>query len=313
MIKQSIVILLILLHVGEAIAQKQRPVFTKELSLMLDNDAFMLKLKDGYYTNGVFIQVSKAKATNENKKIKRYELAQTMFTTGDRRAVLRNEEDIDRPYCGYLQAKYSIDWSTNKDQLLSWYSSIGVTGKVSLAQQLQDSYHKLIHLRPYPYWEIQLPNAIGFNTGIQAKQSKALSKYMQLTGFAEANLGMVYTNAKLGGYFTIGLFEKSQNSALFNNRIGTVSFKHKHELMLYAKPMLTVQGYNATTQGMLGFDDKVALTSKPSTFMYQQAFGIVYANQGITARFETNWQTKETPLQLREQRYGSIQFAYRIH
>lgn len=301
----------------ESIAQKQeKKYYRKQFSIGIDNDAFMLKLKDGYYTNGIFLQLSKASQQNIAKVISRWELGQTMFTTGNRRAVLRGEETIDRPYCGYLYLKYGQDRMHSPDGILSYNVSLGATGRLSLAQQLQELYHKMIHLYFYPYWETQIPNAVGVNAGISGKRTLASSSLVKLVSELEANAGMFYTNAKLGGYLCIGQSENIDNSSLFGTSINSkeTAAKHNYELFGYFKPQLIAQAYNATLQGTLFYKtgDQV-ITSKPSTLMYQQTFGLVYAKPRWTAKLEASFQTKETPLQNRQQRYGGLYFAYRFN
>lgn len=300
----------------QSIAQKEKKdYYSKEFSVLTENDAYMLKHKDGYYSAGLFLQLSKASEKDSHKIVTRYELGQAMFTTGDRRAVLRGEETIDRPYAGYLYAKYARDKFISNNEIFSWNASLGVTGRWSLAQQLQDAYHKLINLYYYPYWETQIPNAIGANAGINYKNNLTSSSLLKVVYTAEANAGMFYTNAKLGAYFCLGNFENNDNSALFNARINSkeTSTKRKYELFVYCYPQIMFQGYNATLQGTLFYKTGNAITSKPNAVMYQQTFGIAYSKPRWTAKFETNYQTKETPLQNREQRYGSVQFAYRFN
>jgi hypothetical protein len=300
----------------QSIAQKQeKNYYSKEFSIGIDNDAFMLKLKDGYYTNGIFLQLSKASEQNIAKIITRWELGQTMFTTGNRRAVLRGEETIDRPYCGYLYLKYGQDRMLTSDGMLSYNVSIGVTGRLSLAQQLQEVYHKMIHLYFYPYWETQIQDAAGINFGVGSKQTLASSSHAKIVYDLEANLGMAYTNAKIGASFCIGQFENNNNSALFATNINKkeTATKKKYELFGYFHPQIIAQAYNATTQGMLFYKTGNAITSKPSPIMYQQTFGLVYAKPRWTAKLEASYQTKETPLQNRQQRYGGIHFAYRFN
>jgi lipid A 3-O-deacylase len=300
----------------QSIAQKEKKhYYSKQFSLGIDNDAFMLKLKDGYYTNGVFLQLSKASQQNIAKIITRWELGQTMFTTGNRRAVLRGEETIDRPYCGYLYLKYGQDKFNTADEMLSWNVSVGATGRISLAQQLQDFYHQVIHLYYYPYWETQIPNGIGVNLGFNHRKTLASSSNAKIVSELEANLGMAYTNARIGANFCIGAFENNDNSALFATSINSkeTSTKRKHEFFAYFHPQVIGQAYNATLQGMLFQKTGDAITSKPSPFMYQQTFGLVYAKPRWTAKLEATYQTKETPLQNRQQRYGGIHFAYRFN
>ena len=293
-------------------AQECKKYFSKEFSLQTDNDVYLLNLKDGYYTNGIFLQYSMASEKMGQKQIHRFALGQTMFTTGDKKAVSRNEEIIDRPYCGYLFAKYIHEQFIAAETILSWNFSLAVTGKWSLAQQLQESYHKLIHLKPYPFWDTQIPNTIGFNAGINYTKTLASTSIAKMVAVAEANAGMYHNNAKVAAYFCMGAFEKNNGSALFNARAGATAnnSKRKYELFFYFHPQLIAQGYNATTQGTLFYKTNNAVTCKPQTFMYQQTWGIAYAAARLTGKLEATYQTKEASTQNRQQRYAGIHLAY---
>lgn len=298
--------------VAKSNAQQNKKYYSKEFSVQTDNDVYLLNSKDGYYTNGIFLEYSIASEKNRQKKIDRFVLGQTMFTTGDKKAVWRNEESIDRPYCGYLFAKYIQEKFIDNETIFGWNFSLGVTGKWSLAQQLQDSYHKIIHVKTYPYWETQITNSFGFNAGVNYTKTLASSSIAKMVAVAEANAGMHYTNIKAAAYFCLGAFEKNNSSALLNARANATAnnSKRKYELFFYFHPILIAQGYNATTQGTLFYKTNNAVTCKPQTFMYQHTWGIAYAASRVTGKLEATYQTKEASTQNRQQRYASIHFAY---
>ena len=317
--KHWLVIIICLLSVT-TFAQKKN-FYRKEFSVIIENDAFLLKLKDGYYTNGAFLQFSKAEEKNNHKIIHRFELGQTMYTTRDRRAVLRGLETIDRPYAGYFYGKYSRDKFYTPHQLFSYSIGLGATGKWSMAEQLQEWYHRVIGLYFYPYWETQIPNAIGADATIKyvgtIAPDGAAKNLFKIVPTAQATVGNFFINAKVGAYFCFGAFEKNESSVLLNARVSKTqpSTKRKYELIFYFYPQLVAQAYNVTIQGNMFSKptDSRVFTSLPEAIVYQQIFGAAYAKERWTTRFEIAYQSKEATSQRNAQRYGSLQLCYRFN
>ena len=84
-------------------------VYKNTFTITTDNDAYLFTSKDGYYTNGIFFQFSKAFDKKNLKIIKRIEVGQALYNSRDRLSIIRQLEDADRPYCGYLFTKYSYN------------------------------------------------------------------------------------------------------------------------------------------------------------------------------------------------------------
>ena len=57
----------------------------------------------------------------------------------------------------------------------------------------------------------------------------------------------------------------------------------------------------------------MVFTSMPETLIYQQVFGVAYAKERWTTRFEIAYQGKEATSQKNAQRYGSLQLCYRFN
>jgi hypothetical protein len=295
--------------------------YNKEFSFTTENDFYALKSNDSYYTNGLFLQFSKAKSIKGKKVISRLELGQTMFTqqhTGDTWRALEPE---DRPFCGYLFLKYSKEKFLSRSNIFSYKLELGVTGELSLAQSLQESLHKVLKFSGYfPQWETQIPNSVGLNAGIKYVSTIAYKKADQssykIVPVVEANAGNYFINAKAGAYFCIGKFEKLDNSVLLNSRINTCEIKTKrdYELLLYYYPQIILQGYNATIQGDLFAKNLPAIVfvSNPETIMLQNTFGIAFAKKRWTTRVEAVYQTKEAVSQLNNHEYIGLQTAYRF-
>lgn len=292
---------------------QQTKILPREFSFRTDNDAFLLQVKDAYYTNGFFMAYRIADTNSLRKKIHSFELGQMIFTPLSRKAETTSQ--IDRPYCGYLFAKYTQTRASKKDALVQWYGSLGVVGSASLAKELQDSYHKLFRYKRFEGWEYQVRNAIGIDIGFSyATTVFNLSNIVKMVPSFQANLGSTFTNAKAGAIFCLGSFESNNNSILFNSRVSNKSAgpKNKLELFVYTYPSITMQFYNATIEGGLFNKGTGAVLAKPEKLLFEQRYGICFAQERFSTRFEITSQSKETAVQIRSQKYASIQFAYRM-
>lgn len=291
---------------------QEKKFLRKELSFTTDNDAFLLKKKDAYYTNGFFVQYRFTDTTTIRKKVHALEIGQMIFTPLSKK---ENIADIDRPYCGYLFTRYSQTIASANDAVFQWHGTLGVIGSASLAEQLQNEYHKLLGFLRFKGWEYQVRNAIGLDMGASyAFTAVAFNDMFKIVPIAQANLGTTFTNAKVGMILSAGSFEKNNSSILFNTRVnnGALIPKKKSEIFLYAYPSIIYQAYNATLQGGLFNKGFGAVLADPKPFVVEQRYGIAYAEERISTKVELIYQSKETDKQTRSQVYGSIQIGYRM-
>jgi len=292
---------------------QQTKSLRKEFSFTSENDAFLLQIKDAYYSNGVFLNFRIADTSRSQKKIHAFEIGQKIFTPVSRKAETINE--IDRPYCGYLFARYTQLNSYKNDALLQWGSSLGIIGKASLGEALQNSYHKLFGFKRFEGWKYQVRNAIGID--LQLSYAQTLFNFQDLfkiVPLGEASLGTHFTNARAGAMLVIGTFEKNKSSVLFNTRVNTgyAAPTRKKELFVYAYPSVLLQVYNASLQGGLFNKGSGAVLATPETFVLEQRLGICFARDRFSSRIEFTHQSKETASQLNTQSYGSFQLGFRM-
>ena len=295
-------------------AQVKAPkLFSTELSFTTDNDAFLLQKHDAFYSNGFFLKLAKSGERSGNKIIRSYELGQMIYTPLIRKT--QSKADIDRPYCGYLFLKYNQAKFLPKESILQYSAALGIVGPASLGEGMQNSYHKLLRYAPFLGWEYQIRNAPGIDLGITyARTIWEDSSWIKLVPVGQLNLGTTFTNARLGMYTTLGFFEKNSNSALWNARIGNHLEKKrkKNELFVYWFPQVILQGYNATVEGGLLDKGSGAFLSQSERWMFQQNWGLCYAEGRWTTRLELVYQTKEARTQKGPQHYGSIHVGYRM-
>jgi len=311
-IKYKLVLILSIL----SIATKAQNSYNKEILLTNENDFYLLNGQDSYYTNGFFAQFSIAKQKKEQKIINQFSIAQTMFTTHNRRYVWSGLEPLDRPYCGYLSIKYTRNRFLSSNQLFAYAVDFGGTGDYALAQKLYSWYHKKLGLFEYPYWDFQIPTSIGINVSIKyAKSYTTQNKHWQITPTYEATLGNYFINTKAGVYLTTGSFKTINNSVLFNSLISTKNNQSnsKKQFIYYLYPQIILQGYNATIQGEMNKTyDSTVFTTKPQPIIFQSTLGAAYAKNRITAKLEYVFQTREVINQITNHRWVGFHFGYRF-
>jgi lipid A 3-O-deacylase len=308
----SVIVTICLFMVTITIGQDSTSNYSKEISFKTENDAYLLNLNDAYYTNGFFLNYGWAKQKANHKKMQSVELSQMIFTPLNRTATL--PVDMDRTYCGYLSLKY-MQTRFQAKHIIQFGGNIGIVGKASGGEWMQNWYHDLIGFAKFKGWQYQIANAVGVDLNLSYATNIYNKGVLKLAPVLQANLGTLHTNAKVGMYTVFGVFEKNENSALWNARIdGKTTTRNRHnELFLYWYPQLITQGYNATLQGGRGVKNSQQLTQDIAPTMFQQAWGLCYAEARWTMRLELVYQSKETPAQTKAQRYGVIQLCYRIH
>lgn len=297
--------------IGSFAQSAKNDFYSKEFSVKTENDAYLFKLDDAYYTNGFFLNYSFVSTKNAIKKIHTVEVGQKIFTP-----LIRNTltaVDIDRPYAGYLYLSYGQTSFIKKDAVLQLTGSLGVVGPASGGEWLQNTYHRWLKYAKFTGWKYQIENALGIDAAVTYAATLAGNETIKLVPVVQANLGTTFINAKLGAMVVLGAFEKNSESALWNARISSTPKKRNHELYLYLYPQVVAQGYNATIQGGIFKSGTTEVTRNLSTFMFQQTIGLCFAQGRFTSKLEWVYQSKETPAQTLPQRYGSILLTYRIH
>jgi lipid A 3-O-deacylase len=288
--------------------------FSSEFSFATDNDAYLFRKQDAYYTNGFFFALKTAQNKKGKRSIHTYELGQMIYTPLIRKTA--GPEDIDRPYCGFLFLKFSKTQFPSARSVLQYSSGIGQVGNASFGENVQNSYHALLNYSRFTGWQYQVRNALGIDLGITyAHTLLEEGSWIKLAPLVQANLGMTFTNAKLGAYLCLGSFESNANSALWNARVqkNGAALRRKYELFVYWYPQVILQGYNATVQGGMFHKGSGAVLGEIEPWMFQQTWGVCYAEGRWTTQLALIHQAKEAVLQKKTQQYGSIQVGYRFH
>lgn len=222
--------------------------FSQQLSVITENDRYLLQSKDRYYTNGLIIRYSKvhtAKKQTIIKQVNQYEIGQKLFTPYFRK--IYDVSKIDRPVTGYLYAKYTQSRFMVRNQFLQLGVSVGTIGKASLGQAMQNTFHKIINVNSDNWgwiWDYQLKSEPGINFhGHYARGLfNANISFLQITPVTQTTLGSYLTNVSQGVLIQLGKFNPLNQSAYWNALIQEKKTTQpaKSELFLYYHPEVSI-------------------------------------------------------------------------
>lgn len=290
--KKSI-LLLILLYTSFLFAQEKR---TKEFSIQNDNDLYTSLTRDRYYTNGTFLSfryLPKNKQTETIKKIYEIGLGQQIYTPQNASVALKREHD--RPFAGYLFAKFGISNFYKNNTILKLNAQIGVIGSNSFAEETLNFVHNLWKLKTSNGWKYQISNA--FALDLKASYIKNIpnlsSSIIAIDLITTLNAGTVFTNIGTTANLRIGLtpLKDINNSIAYNGNLTNHKTNPK-ELFLYIKPTINYILYDATIQGsFLNETSPITFEIKPITFSSE--FGIAYALNKINIGYNYTIHTKK--------------------
>ena len=133
---------------------------TSYLNLDVENDLYFLT--DEYYSSGIFIEIGKVVEKDSIKKFKFWELGQEIYTPSDTDS--KNFQDYDYPFGGWTFLKYSLQTEKKNNHFFEYGFQIGLTGEWSLADKMQNFYHKKIINADISSWRGQIPNALHLNS-----------------------------------------------------------------------------------------------------------------------------------------------------
>lgn len=202
----------------------------------------------------------------------------------------------DRPFASAIMLKsFKIDTNIEKKFRLSQSLSLGLIGPGAFGKEMQVGIHKATGNKIPGGWDNQIKNDLILNYRIDFE--KHLFSYKNLLAFnanGSLQLGTLFTNASIGFNTTIGII---------NSPFENVEENRNFQVYLYAQPMVSVIGYDATLQGGV-FNDKSPYTISTDNlerFIAQYNYGLViktrtlyfeYTRSVITREFKTGSSAK---------------------
>ncbi len=290
--------------------------FSKQLSLLTDNDLYTSTYRDRYYTSGLFVTLRSISNTANDgfeKKIHSYEIGHMMYTPS--KPNLSIAIDHDRPFAGYLYGQYGQTRVYNSENILKIHLQIGVIGSHSKAKELQNFIHSIYNFPDAAGWKHQIQNAfaINLNSTYLKYLPKISSSHFDLSSYNMLKLGTIFANISTGFYARIGTkqLEKPSNSVAFNTNLNKQSGQNNAESFFNIKPMITYAAYDATIQGsFLNQTSPVTFDVMPFHFSLELGYTYYYNRfqYGYTYHFHTK--KLKSSRATRSNTYGSLRVGY---
>lgn len=289
--------------------------FSKEISLISDNDLYTSYYRDGYYTNGLFLTYRTVKddiSKELPKKIYKFQAGHMMFTAV--KSTLQFASTHDRPFAGYFYGAFGVSRFYKSNTIFTTDVEIGVLGPNSKGEELQNFMHGIYNYPKPLGWKHQIQNAfaLNFNASYLHYFSNSSSNTLDISSYNSLKIGTVFTNISTGIYSRIG-FKKLQpftNSVAFNSNLNTSS-KSYSESFVFIKPMLNYTLYDATIQG--SFLNKTSpVTFDVMPFHFSLELGYRYYRKRFLYGYTYTYHTKKLKSlrAAKSNSYGSIYIGY---
>lgn len=289
--------------------------YSKEISLLSDNDLYTSVYRDRYYTNGLFLTyrtVSEKEQNNVIKKIHKFQLGHMIYTPI--KATLEFAAAHDRPFAGYFYGEYGISRFYKSENILSTDLQVGMIGPNANAKGLQNFMHSIYNYPESKGWKYQIHNAFAMNLNIKYLKyfSKISTSNFDISSYNLLKIGTVFTNASSGIYSRIG-FKKLQNlsnSVAFNSNLNKTGGDFS-ESFLFFKPLLNYTLYDATIQGSF-FNDSSPVTFDLKPFHFSLELGYRYYRNRFLYGYTYYFHTKKLKSSrvTKNNTYGSVYIGY---
>lgn len=178
----------------------------KYFSLDVDNDLYFSS--DKYYSSGIFLQYGKKlnpKEKVDQESSRSYlllELGQEIYTPSDRYST--NNSDYDYSYGGWLYLKAAFQEEITSNNHWQWGVQFGATGDTSLAQWIQNTYHRLfLNLRELA-WTDEAPQAFHMNAFVDSFRRWHFGEFVAFQTHLNSTLGTQRISAALALGFNLG-------------------------------------------------------------------------------------------------------------
>lgn len=294
--------------------------FSKEISLITDNDLYVSANRDRYYTSGIFLtyrHLTKTKNNKLEKRINEWQIGHEMYTPY--KPIVIGISEHDRPFAAFLYGSYGIKRVYKNNTIFNTSIKVGVVGPSALGDEIQNGIHNIYGFREATGWKHQIKNALGLNLGasyvrfLGNDESNTLDAYWE----SAANVGTVFTNISTGLNLRLSFvpLQGIQNSIAFNTNLNDLNTKDKKEVesFFYFKPTIRYALYDATLQGSF-LNTGSTVTKELVPIVFDMELGLRFTLNRFNFGYIFNYNTSKSK-GLRYtygNKYGSIVVNYNL-
>lgn len=281
-------------------AQEDSPSLLRSFDISYQNDLLAASLDtttDYYYTGGTFIEfrlpclrrnpVSKILLTLPNGNDESFGISYNNLAFTPTSIKSDSILSGDRPFAGTLYLGLSRA-SCNSLKQLRMISrlDVGLIGPGALAYETQKFIHAHTN-NPEPHgWQFQVAHDVYVNYSLRVEKGLlAKQNFVELIGYGVANVGTIYSNARVGLTLRAG---KMNPYFLFSG------FSHGLQLYCYASAEAKAIGRDATLQGgMFSESDYVIVQNDIERLVFSANAGIVIAYHSLRIEYFNTWLSRE--------------------
>lgn len=185
-----------------------------QITVILDNDAYVPGRLDRYYSNGISIGFHHY--LKEGKSIS-FRLGKEMYTPDLRKTGFATE--FDRPYAGMVFGEFAKQWR-KKRWFLEGEGMLGILGPGSGVSQVHYWFHDKFGFPRPEGWETQLGNAALFNLSFSSIYQVAGNSTLDFNLYGNVAAGNWDQNISLGPILRFGKLLPFSVSQLTGSRVG---------------------------------------------------------------------------------------------
>lgn len=310
--------LIFLLGIAPALSQSH----STEIGIENDNDSFLLRGSDRYYTDGFFIYYHKGLAIKNNSalvnKVLGIEAGQKIFTPQS--GYVPGPQYVDRPFAGYLYIGSTLNLLYKNESNLKLGAQLGVVGPASQAEAVQEFIHKTFGFYKPGGWQYQIKNDPEINLSAEYNHLIARASWVDISLASYANLGNGFTGAGAGALVRLGLFNQlfhsvsTQSTATINDLQPEL---HTQEFFAYYKPQFNYVVYDATIQGGLfnnrNTPDDLEITQDKEPIIFSQQIGVAFTTNRFVVDLAAVYHTRDVKEMIRPHQWGTITVLYRFN
>lgn len=299
------------------LAMAQNKSYKNEIGFQTDNDGYLARGQDRYYTAGNFLYFNHALAVADSSrlanKVLGFEIGQKIYTPQS--GIILDQRYIDRPFAGYLYIGSSLNRLYKNESNLRLEAQIGFVGPHAYGKETQDLIHKTFGFYTPDGWEYQIQNDFELNLSGQYNNLLFRKDKVDISFNSYVNAGTGFCGAGAGGTIRFGTLSPLYNSISTSSTVSKSKSTGKGELFLYYKPLVNLIAYDATIQGSLFMDNaaksEIVKSIEPVVLSQQIGGDLVMGHWVVDA--SAIFQSHNTKSMIKTEQWGTLTALYRFN